>query len=302
MTHDVGVIGAGPAGIAAAVQLSRHGLAPVIVERGEIGGLLRTAWWVENLPGFPGGIFGPDLARLLAEQLSASEANLVRGEALSLDRKDGLLLCETDTGALAFRAVIVASGTRPRPVNDIDIAPDAEKRVAREVGELWGLEGRHVAIVGGGDAALDYAIGLSEKNDVTILIRGSRFRALPLLEERAKASERVAIRTETMVVRVAAGSSDDLRLTVQSEGDGRPAGAAAPDGLSADHLVIAIGREPDDGFLSEELRRSEEELRARGGLMFAGDVRSGIFRQVSVAAGQGTHAAMKVAHMLRGWA
>jgi len=295
-TSDVGIIGAGPAGVAAAVQLARHGIRPVVFEGGSIGGLLRTAWRVENFPGFPGGISGPELAGLLDEQLRVSGAELVREEVASVDREGELMVVRTDGLDVRFRAVIVASGTRPREVTDPEIPPEARNRVFREVGDIRGARGARIAVIGGGDAAFDYALGLSEENEVTILVRGNDTRCLPLLAERARSGECVTVRMATRVTDVAKGSGGPLRLTFLS--DGGDAGSVRGD-LHVDYLVLAVGREPDDGFLSEELRLDATALEARRELLFAGDVRNGIFRQASIAAGQGTHAAMKVAAMLR---
>ncbi|MFH1690004.1 MAG: NAD(P)/FAD-dependent oxidoreductase [Candidatus Eisenbacteria bacterium] len=294
-THHAGIIGAGPAGIAAAVQLARHGVRPVVFEKGLTGGLLRTAWRVENFPGFPGGISGPDLAGFLDEQLCASGAQLIDEEVALLDREDGLLVCRTGGGALRFGAVIVASGTRPRRVIDIDVSEDARERIFHEAGELRGVAGARIVVVGGGDAAFDYALGLSEENDVTILIRGGSARCLPLLESRSRSRERVTVRVQTRLTAIALETGGRLKLTSVSPS---AAGGVRKD-TAADYVVLAAGREPDDGFLSEEVRLNAPTFEARRELLFAGDVRSGIFRQASIAAGQGTHAAMKVAAMLR---
>jgi thioredoxin reductase len=295
-TFDAGIIGAGPAGIAAAVQLARHGVRAVVFERRSAGGLLRTAWRVENFPGFPGGISGPDLAALLGEQLLASGVELVREEVSSLDREEKFLMVRTGGRGVRCSAVIVASGTRPRDVTDPDIPPDARDRVFREVDELRGVRGAQVAIIGGGDAAFDYAMGLSEKNEVTVLVRGNATCCLQILATRARSRKRVTVRMRTRISAVAKGSGGRLRLTALSEGGD---GARASADIDADYLVLAVGREPDDAFLSEELRRDAPALGERGELLFAGDVVNGMFRQASIAAGQGTHAAMKVAAMLQ---
>ncbi len=295
-TFDAGIIGAGPAGIAAAVQLARHGVRAVVFERGSTGGLLRTAWRVENFPGFPSGISGLALAALLDEQLLASGALLVRAEVASLDREEKFLIVRTGARGVRCRAVIVASGTRPREVTDPEIPPDAKDRVFRDVDELRDVRGGHIVVIGGGDAAFDYAMSLSEENDVTVLVRGNSTRCLPILATRARSRKRVTVRMLTRITAVAKGSGGRLRLTSLSEGgDG---GSVRAD-LDADYLILAIGREPDDGFLSEELRQDARTLEERRELLFAGDVVNGIFRQASIAAGQGTHAAMEVAAMLR---
>ena len=296
MTLDAGIIGAGPAGIAAAVQLARHGVRTVVFEKGSTGGLLRTAWRVENFPGFPGGISGPDLAGLLEEQLRASQAELVREEVESLDRDEELLIVRTGGRTVRFRAVIVASGTRPRDVMDPEIPPDARDRIFREVDGLRGVRGAHVAVIGGGDAAFDYAMSLSEENDVTVLVRGNSTRCLPALATMARSRERMTVKMLTRITAVAREPGGRLRLTSLSNGGD---GGGARGGLHADYLVLAVGRDPDDGFVSEELLRDAPALEARRELLFAGDVANGIFRQASIAAGQGTHAAMRVATMLK---
>ena len=295
-TFDAGIIGAGPAGIAAAVQLARHGVRTIVFERRSTGGLLRTAWRVENFPAIPAGISGPALAALLDEQLRASGAVLVREEVASLDRDGEFLIVRTDERDVQCRAVIVASGTRPREVTDLDIPPGASDRVFREIDELRSARGAHVVVVGGGDAAFDYAMSLSEGNDVTVLVRGSAARCLPTLATSVRSRRRVTVRMLTRVTAVARESGGRLRLTCLTKGGG---GESVRADLDADHLVLAVGREPDDRFLSEELRREAAALEKRRELLFVGDVVNGIFRQAAIAAGQGTHAAMKVAAMLR---
>lgn len=288
---EVAIVGAGPAGVAAAVQLARSGYRPLVFERESVGGLLRTAWFVENLVGFPQGIAGPALVRLLAEQLRASGAELVMEEVTLLDRARGFFRLVTREREVRPRAVIVASGTRPSSDEGIAVQKEVRGSVFREADALWCVAGAAIAVVGAGDAAFDYAIGLAESNDVVVLGRGAAPGCLPVLEARAREHERVDVRMSTRVTAVSSAGDGRLLLScVRGEADDSE--------LVADYVVLALGREPDDGFLSESVRRGAAELERRDELLFAGDVRSGVFRQSSIASGQGVHAAMRVARML----
>ena len=290
-TGDAVIIGAGPAGISASIQLARHGVSPVVFEREEVGGLLRNAWRVENYPGFPQGISGLELVGVLREQFERTGAELVRDGVTVLDYREGNFAVETSSGgSRRFRAAIVASGTRPRELPDIEIPPATEGRVLREALPLFSARGVRVAIVGAGDAAFDYALSLSRSNRVTILTRSESPRCIPLLHELASEAESIEVRRGTRLMSVAVGEDGALGLAL------RAGGLAAR--LETDYLIFATGREPEDTFLSEGLKRNAQRLEAAGELAFAGDVRSGIFRQAAIACGQGVMAGMKMARRL----
>ena len=108
------IIGAGPAGISAAIQLKRHGIDPLLLEKGNVGGLLRNAWSVENYPGFPEGISGQELVRLFEEQLKKTNVRTVFEEVLSLDMKNGTFLLETPSRTFSSEKVVLATGTKPK--------------------------------------------------------------------------------------------------------------------------------------------------------------------------------------------
>jgi thioredoxin reductase len=337
---SVAVIGAGPAGIAAAVQLRRHGIEPIVYERGDPGGLLREAWLVENYPGFPRGIAGAELADLMAEQLRRTGVDLMSEEVTSLERAGQVLTdgpgrrgAETGTAAEAagfvlttpkgsrrFAAVIAASGTSPRCDHGIPIEESVRRRVLRGVRALRDVTHRRIAVVGGGDAAFDYAVGLAGRNAVTILVRSETSACIPLLAERVAACD-IDIRHRTEVRSIEEGATDALRLVCDSGGSELE--------LDCDYAVLAVGREPGLEFLGRELMRAVgREVgveprggsphtsdavtpgtpRARdamsgldrgGGLFLAGDVVSGRCRQTAIAVGQGVMCAMKAAALLR---
>ncbi len=302
------IVGAGPAGIAAAIQLKRYGIEPVLLEKDSVGGLLRNAHLVENYPGFPGGISGPDLVRLFEQHLSAAHVEVIKREVTALDHEDGSFIVETAPGSIRARTVIVASGTRALEMDDPGFPEGVTDRVFSEVYPLRDTVDATIAIVGAGDAAFDYALNLAARNDVIILNRGMNLSCLPLLYERASSSPRITYREETRLTDVAIDPKGGLLLTCGGDRMPREGERLTRDGeppMRADYLLIAIGREPDDGFISGRLRGGTPESEGTGpegmdGLIFAGDVRNGIYRQTAIAAGQGVLATMRVAARLGG--
>ncbi len=319
------IVGAGPAGIAAAIQLRRYGIEPVLLEKDKVGGLLKNAHLVENYPGFPGGIPGPDLVRLFEQHLSAAHVEVIKSEVTVLDHEDGSFIVETTRNSIRARTVIVASGTRALKMGDLAFPEGVVDRVFSEVYPLRDTIDATIAIVGAGDAAFDYALNLAARNDVVILNRGTGRSCLPLLYERASSSSRITYWEDTRLTDVAVDPGGGLLLTCGGDGAPREGERLSSGGerstrdgtppMRADCLVIAIGREPDDGFISGCLRRGalgpgapEPEAPESEGtepegteaLIFAGDVRSGIFRQTAIAVGQGVVAGMEAARRLGG--
>lgn len=289
-TETVAVIGAGPAGIAAAVQLQRSGHDPLVFEKGLPGGLVREANLVENYPGFPDGISGQALADRLARHLDRLGIRLIRKEVLRLDYTAGMFLIETDGENCRASAVIVATGTRPRAWDLPGIPAEARPRVVSGIFPLLELRGSSIAILGGGDAAFDYALRLSRENEVTIITRSARARSLPLLLERAGESPKIIWLAGTRIEAVAA-DRQGLALRCRT--------GEATRTLTVGYLLTAIGREPGLDFLSERLKHDQGELSASCRLQIVGDAAAGIFRQTAIAAGAGVKAAMELDRILR---
>ena len=290
-TTDVAIIGAGPAGIGAAIQLHRYGVDPVVLERTRIGGLLVNAGWVENYPGFHEGISGERLAGLMEAHLGRHKPRVLFEEVLRVGQDGGGFIVECPEGAISARAVIVASGTKPRPVESLEIPPGARERVVYEIYPIMAARDRRIVIVGGGDVALDYALSLGRQNDVMILTRGSMPRCLPLLWERAKAAPRITLQTGVEIAGIEAGTTGELALHC--------AGPEETLQLRADHLIFAIGRVPDCAFLSDGLAAGIEQGQLPRGLHLVGDVCRGSMRQTAIAIGDGVMAAMRTQEMLR---
>jgi thioredoxin reductase len=284
----VAIVGAGPAGIAAALQLERYGLRPLVFEKTRPGGLLYDAGLVENYPGFPGGISGPELAALLERQLQRSSAILKQRSVVSVRLEEDAFVIETEGGRSICDALVVASGTAPVPITDPGAEEGLPGEVLYSIGPLRDVEGKTVVVIGSGDAAFDYALSLGSRNEVFIIGRGNESRANASLRERVESSRGVNF-MEGMAI---SDISRDGRGSFLVRAAGRIEGEVRS--ISADYLVAATGRQPELSFLSHDLLGRADELSDKGRMVLAGDVKNGIFRQAAIAAGDGVRAAMRI--------
>jgi thioredoxin reductase (NADPH) len=289
--EDIMIIGAGPAGLATAIQLQRYGIRALLLERDEAGGLLRNANLVENYPGFPRGISGPRLVKLFARQASNVGVVLTHTEVTSIEYDQGTFQAKTSQKNYLSRLVVIASGTKPLRIADLSIPEELDDRVYYEVHELVNVEGKSVAIIGGGDAAFDYALNLGKKNQVTILNRAEKPKCLPLLWDRARLMESITYHNHAIVHTIRKDLNPGMSVDCQTR--------AGELQFHADYLIVAIGREANMDCLSNEFRQQTSMLEKQGLLYIIGDVKNGIFRQASIAVGEGVLTAMKVYRYLK---
>ena len=299
--YPVAVIGAGPAGLATALQLKRYGIETLLLEGGQPGGLLLNANCVENYPGFPGGIRGPELVELFVEGAIQSGVCLTQELVLSLDYagdsspsscREGNFNIRTVENLYQAGRVVIASGTRPIPLSGVILSDGLEERLFYEVYPLLGAAGWHIAILGAGDAAFDYALNLSACNRVTILNRGDRVNCLPLLWQRAAAVESIQYRPNTRLVRLNPAASQRLGLVCTGPG--------GEDLVEVDALLVATGREARLDFVSPTLLQQLPDQERDGILYRVGDVKNGLYRQTAIAVGDGILAAMQIYQSLDG--
>lgn len=295
MKYPTAIIGAGAAGIAAAVQLTRFGL-PIFLFEGKIpGGLLHNAHWVENYPGFPNGISGAELALRLNEHLSAWHIRPIAAFVRRLDYHEGEAVFFLDTGAglVTASVVIAAAGTTANSIPAVEKAPPEVRRsVFYEVRDVLELREEHssVVIAGAGDAAFDYALSLADagKKEILIIHRGNKIRALPLLTERCAGIPAIRYLGDTAIRSI--DRNPEGKLAIRLFRDHREFSHCA------DILLVAAGRSPNNAFFSENIIKKKEFLESSQRLIFAGDICNGDCRQAVIAAGNGLEAAMKIRH------
>jgi thioredoxin reductase (NADPH) len=287
MTIPVAIIGAGPAGIAAAVQLQRAGIRFLLYERGPIGGLLNEARRVENFPGIDGGLAGRDLAARLKHQLRAAKIAVERADVLRLAFRDDAFDVRSEQGTCRAARVLLACGTAPLVAGPPLDPQRLRGRLFASILPLLRVSGEAIAIIGGGDVACDYAMNLAARNRVHILVRSSRPRALPLLLERCRRHRRIVIHEQCRLTEVLIEKKGSVVLKVaQAAGGGGE--------IVCRRILTAVGRAPALDFLDPEVRAFLPGLVKEKRIFLAGDVDSGRFRQAAIAAGDGLRAAMMI--------
>jgi thioredoxin reductase (NADPH) len=283
MIEDSVIIGAGPAGLSAALQLTRHGISPIVLEAETPGGLLWNANIVENYLGFPEGIPGPALADRFVSHAVSAGVRIVRKKVETLSRENHLFQITTHENVITSRTIIIASGTKPKKLTSIEVNYAAEKKIFYEIKSLLHNEDRHFVIIGAGDAAFDYALNLGRKNTVTILNRSKVSKSLPLLRRRV-ADAGITYCPNTSILEISESEEGQVRVRCKRLGK--------PIVFKAHYVVAAIGRDPQKDFISPSLMDRLGELQERDLLLLAGDVKNGMFRQASIAAGDGVLAGM----------
>jgi thioredoxin reductase len=220
------------------------------------------------------------------EQAQVVGVKVTKGEVRQLDYQDGLFRVTTGEQHYSAQVVVLASGTQPYRFSDVAIAEDLKSWVHYEVYPLLKEKDKEIAIVGAGDAAFDYALNLARHNRVTVLNRGVERKCLPLLWERAQLEESIRYYERLALLKVLPGVERGLQLVCR--------GTRGKRIFEVDYLIGALGREPRLDYLSEQVRKRLSELEAEGRLHRAGDVRRGIYRQTSIAVGDGMITAMQV--------
>ncbi len=287
-SKDVIIIGAGPAGIATAIQLKRYVIDTVLFEKEKIGGLLRNANLLENYPGFPKGISGLNLVELFKKHLEHTGVTVSFERILELEYRDEMFFARTNERTIKSNIAVIATGTKPIFFSSPPVSDEINNRIFYEVYPIRGIKNKKIVIIGAGDAAFDYALNLSRKNKkVTILNRSKRANCIPVLKERCKKSDNISYLSDVSVREIT--NDDDKFLLSYTCNFSRDRIQ-----IEADFVIGAIGRESCLDFLGNELKKIFENLINAGRLYMVGDIKNGMYRQTAICAGDGIKAAMKI--------
>jgi thioredoxin reductase (NADPH) len=295
--REVIIIGSGPAGYTAAIYTARAKLQPLVLA-GSVtaGGALMQTTDVENFPGFPDGVMGPDLIEELRKQSERFGAEILYDDAISVDLKASPKVVKTESETYLAKAVIIATGSKYK-----ELGVPGEKALSGH-GVSWCatcdgffFRDQHIAVIGGGDSALEEAMFLTRfGKSVTIVHRRDTLRASKIMQERAFANPKINFQWDSEVVSME-GDGKISGLRVRNVHDGEETV------LPVGGVFIAIGHLPrselfagqlpidPDGYLEVEGRSTRTAI---DGVFACGDVVDHVYRQAITAAGTGCAAAI----------
>ena len=302
--RDVIIIGGGPAGYTAALYAARSNMKPLVIEGFQWGGQLMITSEVENYPGYPHGVMGPEMMREFRDQAERFGTEYITDDVTRVDFSERPFKVYVENVEYLGHTVIVATGATAR-----QIGLESERALhGRGVTYCATCDGafyrdREVVVVGGGDSAMEEALFLTKfASKVTIVHRRDTFRASPIMVDRTRANEKIEILTPYVVVEVLGVEGKKLtgvRLQNMETEELRD--------YATDGLFVAIGHDPttklfmdwldhdESGYLTTRVKSTETNV---PGVFAAGDVQDHVYRQAVTAAGSGCMAALDAERFL----
>jgi thioredoxin reductase (NADPH) len=292
------IVGSGPAGLTAALYAARADLRPIVIEGAEAGGQLMLTTDVENYPGFPDGILGPELMMKFREQAERFGAEFVTADVDRVELSASPFGAWVGSTEYRSEALIISTGASARMLG----LPSEARLLGHGVSTCATCDGfffreKDIAVVGGGDSAIEEALFLTKfANQVTVIHRRDELRASKIMQDRAFANPKVAFKWNSVVTDVGGdGTVDVVHLRDTLTGDASELGVGG--------LFVAIGHDPNTKLFEGQVDLDENGyvvLPQAGstrtsveGVFAAGDVADHVFRQAVTAAGTGCMAAIE---------
>jgi thioredoxin reductase (NADPH) len=294
--EDVIILGSGCAGLTAAIYAARASLNPLVITGNEFGGQIATTTEVENYPGFPNGLQGPELTEQMKQQAERFGTRLEYDEVIEVDLKRQPIALKTYTTSYETKSLIIATGASPRKLG----VPGEQELTGRGVSycatcDGFFFRGKEIMVVGGGDSALQEGLFLTKfGSHVTLVHRRDQLRAGPALAEKAQRNEKISFLWNKVVTRIT-GDGSLKQVTLQDALTGE---TSEP---RVDGLFVYIGHLPNTALFKGQL-----DMDSKGylvvdpylhtnvpGVFAAGEVHDNRFRQAIVSAGFGCMASLE---------
>ena len=299
-THDLVVIGAGPAALSAAIYTTREDIDTVLFEKGVIGGLAAVTDWVDNYPGFPQGVSGLDLAEGLHKQAERFGAIIELGEVTELQDEGMYKRLATTSGDYYARAVLIATGSEYKKIG----VPGEDDYYGRGVHYCATCDGafyrdKRLVVVGGGNSAVQEAIFLTRfATHIDLLVRGPKMRASEVLQhDLLEHKDKITVHLNTSTDAIIGEDNKVIKVV----GTDKTSGSEVT--FETDGVFVFVGLKPNSEFITGNTIELDETgfIRTDGelqtgmpGVFVAGDVRSGATMQIASATGEGATAALMI--------
>jgi thioredoxin reductase (NADPH) len=293
--YELIIIGGGPAGLTAGLYAARNGLNVILVEKIVPGGQIMITDWIENYPGFPDGLSGPDLVQKMTDQVKRFDLSIESNEVVSVDFSEPVKKITLNDRTLTSHAIIIATGASPKKLG----IPGEETFFGKGISSCATCDGPFfkdsiVAAVGGGDTAVQESLFLTKfAKKVYLIHRRDKLRAAAILQKRAFANEKIEMIWDSVLTDIS-GLTHVENITVKNVKTGDKTQ------ISVDGCFIWVGTIPNAQFLGNSLKLDEygfiiSDLNMETsvpGVFAAGDVRNTPLRQVVTAVGDGAIAAI----------
>jgi thioredoxin reductase (NADPH) len=305
IARNVVIVGSGPAGLTAALYSARANLRPYVIEGIEAGGQLMLTTLVENWPGFKNGILGPDLMTEMRAQAEHFGAEIVRGHVTSVNLRTNPFVVRTSDQEIACRALIIATGASARLLG----LPSERALLGHGVSTCatcdgYFFRGKPIAVVGGGDSAMEEAIFLTKfASHVTVVHRRETLRASKIMQDKAFANPKISFEWNTEVEAVLDTDKREVNaLLLRSNRTGERKR------LEVEGVFVAIGHTPNTSLFAGQISMDPNGYIVTHsgsrtnvpGVFACGDVQDHVYRQAITAAGSGCMAAIDAEHYIDG--